>query len=42
MEIVSFEDIPYHTIIDCIAPHLEAKDFGALSMMSVYTPITSS
>lgn len=36
MEIVSFEDIPYHTIVDCIAPHLEAKEFGALSMMSVY------
>ena len=36
MEIVSFEDIPYHTIIDCIAPHLEAKEFGVLSMMSVY------
>ena len=36
MEFVSFEDIPYHTIIDFIAPQLEAKEFGALSMVSVY------
>lgn len=36
MENVSFEDIPYHTIIDFIAPQLEAKEFGALSMVSVY------
>ena len=36
MEIVTFEDIPYHTIIDCIAPQLEAMEFGALSMVSVY------
>lgn len=36
MEIVSFEDIPYHTIIDFIAPQLEAKEFGMLSMVSVY------
>ena len=36
MEIVSFEDIPYHTIVDYISSHLGAKEFGALSMMSVY------
>jgi hypothetical protein len=36
METVSFEDIPYHAIIDFIAPQLEAKEFGALSMVSVY------
>ena len=36
MEVVTFEDIPYYTIIDYISPHLGAKEFGALSMMSVY------
>ena len=36
MEIITFEDIPYHTIIDFIAPQLEAKEFGVLSMVSVY------
>lgn len=30
------EDIPYHTFVDCIAIHLDMRDFGALSMMSVY------
>jgi hypothetical protein len=32
----TFEDIPYHTIVECIAKNLCAKEFGALSMMSTY------
>ena len=36
MEHVTFEDIPYHTIVECIAIHLGMKEFGALSMMSTY------
>jgi hypothetical protein len=36
MEHVTFDDIPYHTIVECIAIHLGMKEFGAMSMMSVY------
>tara|TARA_B100000035_G_scaffold282862_1_gene264693 strand:+ start:1491 stop:2294 length:804 start_codon:yes stop_codon:yes gene_type:complete len=36
MEHVTFDDIPYHTIVECIAIHLGMKEFGALSMMSTY------
>ena len=32
----TFEEIPYHTIVECIAIHLGMKEFGALSMMSTY------
>jgi hypothetical protein len=32
----TFEDIPYHTIVECIAKHLSEKEFGVLSMMSTY------
>ena len=32
----TLEDIPYHTIVECIAKHLSEKEFGALSMMSTY------
>jgi hypothetical protein len=34
--IVNFEDIPYFTLVENIAPLLSAKEFGALSMMSAY------
>ena len=36
MEHVTFDDIPYHTIVECIAIHLGMKEFGALSMMSTF------
>lgn len=36
MEILTIEDIPYHTIVECIAIHLDMRDFGALSMMSKF------
>lgn len=36
MEHVTFDDIPYHIIVECIAIHLGMKEFGSLSMMSVY------
>jgi len=36
MEHITFDDIPYHTIVECIAIHLGMKEFGAMSMMSVY------
>ena len=32
----TFEEIPYHTIVECIAIHLGMKEFGAMSMMSTY------
>ena len=32
----TIEDIPYHTIVECIAKFLSEKEFGALSMMSTY------
>ena len=32
----TFEDIPYHTSVECIAKHLSEKEFGVLSMMSTY------
>jgi len=36
MEVLTIEDIPYHTIVECIAIHLDMRDFGALSMMSKF------
>jgi hypothetical protein len=34
--LVNFEDIPYFTLVENIAPLLSEKEFGALSMMSTY------
>ena len=36
MDILTFEDIPYHTIVEFIAIHLDMRDFGVLSMVSTY------
>ena len=36
MEHVTFDDIPYHTIVECIAIHLGMREFGAMSMMSTF------
>jgi len=34
--LVNFEDIPYFTLVENIAPLLSEKEFGVLSMMSTY------
>ena len=36
MEVITIEDIPYHTFVEYIAIHLDMRDFGALSMMSKF------
>ena len=36
MTAINIEDIPYLTLVENIAPHLTAKEFGVLSMMSTY------